>query len=747
MKRTHLQRILALSLSAALLFAAPLNAGAAAAGKAPAAAAVRTAELGTALQGPGADIKPGESLTDVTEEEALAFERGLSIETLDAEKGSVDFAAKAKQKAQSLVSLYQGNSVQYAIMQNGELLLSDAVGIDDPEKKTKVTTDSIYCVASISKMFTTAAVLQLVEEKKIDLDAPVVTYVPDFTMADERYKDITVRMLLNHSSGLLGGDLSNALLYGDNDTYYHDHLLEKLSGEHLKADPGAYSVYCNDGFLLAEIVVEYVSGKSFSEYLQEKVFDPLELSSTRTAVQLSEQDPVAGAYLTKKSPKLPIEYLNAIGTGGIYSNAENLCRFGMTFTKNQGKLLSGDSVAATMVQEGRKGQWCEEYTGMLDYGLGWDSVAVYPFADYGITAVEKGGDSLNYHGELVVLPDENLSVAVLSSGLSGTHDEIFAQYLAKELLKEQGTLTEEKINAVASAYTVDKQRVPDELKIYEGYYTSMSEGYRIKLTKTGLTMVSLAQPDAELKFTYSGDGLFVYAGGVQALKFMTQNGKKYVMLGAYTNLPGIGTSYLYYYFGQKTASKKLSKSVSQAWEKRDDKAYFYVSEKYSSMYYELGAIASGVDMDMCQPGYFYNDRIVDADNAVEFIDVPMQVSRSARNYGFVRDANGAEYLEVGGIRAICEDSIKNLSAKNSFKVRLNSKTGDAKWYKISSKNAGRTITVKVPDLKGATVAVYDKDGNVKLNSYVSGKTSVKLPKNGYIVFAGDKGASFSVKIK
>ncbi len=214
MKRTHLQRILALSLSAALLFAAPLNAGAAAAGKAPAAAAVRTAELGTALQGPGADIKPGESLTDVTEEEALAFERGLSIETLDAEKGSVDFAAKAKQKAQSLVSLYQGNSVQYAIMQNGELLLSDAVGIDDPEKKTKVTTDSIYCVASISKMFTTAAVLQLVEEKKIDLDAPVVTYVPDFTMADERYKDITVRMLLNHSSGLLGGDLSNAAVWG-----------------------------------------------------------------------------------------------------------------------------------------------------------------------------------------------------------------------------------------------------------------------------------------------------------------------------------------------------------------------------------------------------------------------------------------------------------------------------------------------------------------------------------------------------
>lgn len=747
MKKTQLQRILALGLSAVLLLAAPLETGAAASGKGPEAAGFPVAGLGNAFQGPAADIVPGEPLTDVTEEEARAFERSLSIESLDLDEGQSDYAKKAKQKAQSLVSLYKGNNVQYAVMQNGELLLSDAVGIDDPKKKTKVTTDSIYCVASISKMFTTTAVMQLVEEKKIDLDAPVTTYVPEFTMADARYKDITVRMLLNHSSGILGGDLSNALLYGDNDTSYHDNLLKKLADETLKADPGAYSVYCNDGFILAEIVVEHVSGKSFTEYLQEKVFDPLQLMSTRTAVQVTEKDPVAGAYATKKSAKLPIEYFNGIGTGGIYSRAEDLCRFGMTFTKDYGKLLSGASVAATMVQEGRKGQWCEEYSGMMDYGLGWDSVDTYPFADYGITAMEKGGDSLNYHGELVVLPEQNLSVAVLSSGLSSTYDEIFAQYLAKELLKEQGTITEEKINAVTSKYTVDKQSVPDELKTYEGYYTTMGVSYRIKLTKNGLTMVSLSAPETKLKFTYSGDGFFVYAGGPQALKFMTQNGIKYVMMGAYSTLPGIGTSYLYYYLGQKTASKKLAKSVKQAWLKRDDKAYFTVSEKYSSAYYEMAAVANGVDMDLCQPGYFINDRIVDADNAVEFIDIPMQMSRDARNYSFVKDKNGAEYLVSQGLRAICEDSIKNLSTKASFKVKLSSQTGEAKWYKISKKNGGKTLSVKLPKNGGSTVAVYDKDGNVKMNSYVSGKTSVKLPKDGYIVFVGDKGASFTVKIK
>lgn len=747
MKKTQLQRILAAGLSAVLLLTAPMKADAAAGVSATKAAAFPAYDIGNAFQGPAANITPGEPLTDVTEEEARAFERRLAAQTLETGTEQTDFEKKAMQKAQSLVSLYKGNSVQYAVMQNGELLLGGAVGIDDPKKRSKVTTDSIYCVASISKMFTTTAVMQLVEAKKIDLDAPVTTYVPEFTMADARYKDITVRMLLNHSSGILGGELNSALLYGDSDTSYHDNLLKKLAGEHLKADPGAYSVYCNDGFILAEIVVEHVSGKSFTEYLQENVFDPLNLTSTRTAVQVTDKDPVAGAYATKKSAKLPIEYFNGIGTGGIYSTAEDLCRFGMTFTKNQGKVLSKDSVAATMVQEGRKGQWCEEYSGMLDYGLGWDSVDTYPFADYGITAVEKGGDSLNYHGELVVLPEQNLSVAVLSSGLSSTHDALMAQYLAKELLKEQGTITEEKMNAVTSKYTVDKQSVPDELKTYEGYYTTMGAGYQIKLTGSGLTMTAIGQPDSKMKFTYSGDGLFVYAGGVQAVKFMTQNGIKYAMLGAYNSLPGIGTSYAYTYFGQKTASKKLAKSVKQAWQKRDDKAYLIVSEKYSSAYYEMAGVAMGVDMDMCQPGYFFHDRIKDANNAVEFIDIPMQMSRDARNFTFKKDADGAEYLTSGKMRWICEDDIKNLSAKSSFSVKLNAKTGEAKWRKITKKTAGKTMSVKLPKNKGCTVAVYDKDGKLKLNSYVSGKTSVKLPKDGYVVFAGDKGAGFTVKIK
>ena len=340
------------------------------------------------------DLPIGTPFTDVSANEAIAFERGLDTDLFDVTGSDTELSKNAKKKAAALVSLYGETSVQYAVMQNGKLLLSDASGIDDAKKKAKVTTDSVYGIASISKMFATAAVMKLVEEGKLNLDQTVVTYIPEFTMKDARYKDITVRMLLNHSSGLMGGDLANAVLLSDTDTYYHDHFLEKLSKETLKADPGAYSVYCNDGFMLAELVVERVSGMNFSDYLSQYIFKPLGLSHTRTPLQLSGADAVAGAYKKKGDTKLPTECFNTIATGGLYSSAEDLCRFGMTFTKNSGKLLSKDSVAATMVQEGRKGQWCEEYSGMMDYGLGWDSVDTYPFADYGITAMEKGGDSL-----------------------------------------------------------------------------------------------------------------------------------------------------------------------------------------------------------------------------------------------------------------------------------------------------------------------------------------------------------------
>ena len=91
-------------------------------------------------------------------------------------------------------------SVQYALWQDGEIVLTGSSGVYSKTENRALTDDILYGIGSVSKIYTTVAVMQLAEEGRVSLDAPVTRYLPQFRMADERYRDITVRMLLNHSS-------------------------------------------------------------------------------------------------------------------------------------------------------------------------------------------------------------------------------------------------------------------------------------------------------------------------------------------------------------------------------------------------------------------------------------------------------------------------------------------------------------------------------------------------------------------
>ena len=96
------------------------------------------------------------------------------------------------------------SSATVAIMVDGKIVYAEGFGLRDRAKNLQVETDTQFNIGSVSKIFTAASVLILEQEGKLSLDKPVTDYIPDFTMNDERYKDITVRMLLNHTSGLPG---------------------------------------------------------------------------------------------------------------------------------------------------------------------------------------------------------------------------------------------------------------------------------------------------------------------------------------------------------------------------------------------------------------------------------------------------------------------------------------------------------------------------------------------------------------
>lgn len=397
----------------------------------------------------------------------------------------------AAEKANLLTQSYETTSVQYAIIDNGKVILSDQTGKNDMEGKQPLTKNTLYGIGSVSKIYTTAAVMKLVDEGKVDLDVPVVHYVPDFQMKDERYKRITPRMLLNHSSGLQGTGYGNSFLFEDNDTYAHDNLLQQLSNQSLKADPGEFSVYCNDGFTLAEIMVEKVSGMSFTEFIHQQFTEPLKLNHTKTPQDIGENDKFAGLYFPTYEGQLPAESVNVIGTGGISSTAEDMVRFSQIFM-GQGKgILSDKAVKAMEQEEYKKGMWPGDGDSIVNYGLGWDSVKLYPFSEYGIKGLAKGGDTGLQHASLVVLPEQKMAVAVLSSGGSSSTNQMMATEILLAALKEKGVIKDIKPNK--SFGKPVKAKMPQDIAKKAGLYGNSFSHFNIEITKNGELILPVIQ--------------------------------------------------------------------------------------------------------------------------------------------------------------------------------------------------------------------------------------------------------------
>ena len=211
---------------------------------------------------------------------ALVLSLSVVLPASAAETSAINEAGKA---AAATAMTYGGaTQMAWAVWQDGEIVASGQEGA--PREGTGLDAGSnlatLYGVGSVSKIYTAVAVMQLAESGKLELDQPVVKYLPEFKMADGRYKDITVRMLLNHSSGLMGSSFSSGLLFDDASSLATDRLLDRLATQRLKADPGAYSVYCNDGFTLAQLVVERVSDINFQDYLHTHVLSPAGLEDT-----------------------------------------------------------------------------------------------------------------------------------------------------------------------------------------------------------------------------------------------------------------------------------------------------------------------------------------------------------------------------------------------------------------------------------------------------------------------------------
>jgi CubicO group peptidase (beta-lactamase class C family) len=354
-------------------------------------------------------------------------------------------------------------SATVAITVNGKIAYAEGFGVANRDKSTPVDTSTLFNIGSISKVYVAGAIMLLVDDGKVSLDKPVTDYLPEFRMADDRYKKITVRMLLNHASGLPGTEGANSFGF-KYDNNIKQETINTLARAHLKHAPGAMAVYCNDGFTLAEMIVERVSGKKYITFLNERIFGPLGLKNTGMGVGEIKGKSVALYYDAATGKINPPETLSILGAGGLSSNAKELCRFMDAFSA-ESKLLKKASL-----NEMKKAQpsafWGKLKNPEISVGLGWDLTGLPRYDEAKIQVLGKSGGTGNYSSMVYTVPDKRISVAVIASGAESGAMKIALDILDAVLVEKKLIKKEEK----ALLILPEAQKLPQDYAAFSGYY-------------------------------------------------------------------------------------------------------------------------------------------------------------------------------------------------------------------------------------------------------------------------------------
>ncbi|MGH7718309.1 MAG: serine hydrolase domain-containing protein, partial [Gemmatimonadaceae bacterium] len=298
---------------------------------------------------------------------------------------------KATRLPGAAIAITRGTDVLF-VRGYGTTSTGEAIGPDTP-----------FRVASLSKSFTALAVMQLVDEGKVQLDTPVRAYLPEFELADPRGARITVRQLLDQTSGMSDRGFPEVSrpqprsLRG---------AVQRLRTARLTTDPGTAWSYHNPNYQVAARLVEVVSGEPFAAYLRRHVFEPLGMSHTTTTDTDDQAVPgLADGYTFPYGIAVarPAPGYFVAGSGGVVTTAADMARWLIAQSNggvgaNGARVVSATSVTAMHTP-----------SELGEYALGWDidGPRLSP------TRIEHGGTQFTFSAHQALLPASGFGVAVL----------------------------------------------------------------------------------------------------------------------------------------------------------------------------------------------------------------------------------------------------------------------------------------------------------------------------------------------
>jgi CubicO group peptidase (beta-lactamase class C family) len=329
----------------------------------------------------------------------------------------------------------------YAVIFKDSVLEAKGVGYSDLKLKKKAMPETIYAVASVTKVLTAAAILQLHENRKLNINDPVQKYLPWFSYRDkEKSKKVTIAHLLTHSAGVNRFEADGAIFIDErNSRDSIEHSVKLLNQVDMQFEPGSKGQYCNTCYNTLGLIIEKVSGISYYEYMKNLVFQPLGMKETIYGDELEE---IPTKQLAKEYSwffgfrNTSLLNYRSFGKsqdpeGGVYTNVLDLAKY-VSASLGYGSLLKADTLK--MAHEGiiptEHSAWKYSHSG-FEVGSISNKTTLY-----------KGGDGIGSSASIMIMPEEQVGIVILIGESNSEPKQSIAKGMLQILIEETPVTSE-----------------------------------------------------------------------------------------------------------------------------------------------------------------------------------------------------------------------------------------------------------------------------------------------------------------
>lgn len=395
-----------------------------------------------------------------------------------------------------------------AVVKGRDTILAKGYGLANLELDVPTPPNAIYEMGSVTKQFTGAAIMQLVEQGKLSLDDDITKHLPTYNTQGRK---ITVRQLLDHTSGIKGyTEIAEFRPFG---AYKlpRDTLVNLFAKKPFDFEPGEEEIYNNSGFYLAGLIIEKVSGESYEDYVKKNLFDRAGMTHSHYCSESKVyKNKVSGYDSDSTGPVLkgPLSHQWPYAAGSLCASALDLVRWNEALHR-EGKIL-GAAAYQEFITPGKLNDGTT-----LGYAKG---IATYD--RLGRRALHHGGGINGFLSQNTYFPNDSLSVVVLFNTAGPGSPDAAAQKIAEAVL---GTPA-----SAAKAIDGDASR-------FAGTYTGRGRGRPTELTLSvdgSNVKVRFPGADSAETLTYLGDNVFVRD---ETRLIFSEEGKKLRLDAGYAN--------------------------------------------------------------------------------------------------------------------------------------------------------------------------------------------------------------------